>query len=315
MMIWRRPAKSVLLGFLVASGGTRLRGCRGLAAAAVTPAPHKQHLSYRLRRLVELVPDNDNDVVPALADIGCDHGLVARAICAERPGIGHVFAVDKSDAALKAAQADLALSSSSFSSIAAATRQPQFVLGDGLQPLQGLGLDYQVHTVICAGMGCSSVISILNPVSLKALGVQRLVLQPWPSYLLPLSSLFDHVTRAGFTFERQHVDFENGVHYVTTSFVARLDLGEQEGGGSGSEVATFMKSPLYLRYAAAAASSAVQEKQVWSDYLSTQLADLEVRLRQSSAPSRSRSRTGRGTGRETVVEDYRDVLRALLGQQ
>ena len=144
---------------------------RGLACALSVSAPFSTFahapagaaagLSGRLRRLVELVPKGAGESISAIADVGCDHALVARTLCETRPDILRVYAVDKSDSALKAALE--ALPAASF-------RQPQFLLGDGLSPLLAAG-ESSVHTIICAGMGCSSIVDILEPAALRALGV------------------------------------------------------------------------------------------------------------------------------------------------
>lgn len=250
-------------------------------------------LSSRLQRLLSLVPPD----CPSVADIGCDHALVARALCKERPLTERVFAVDRSEAALSAALDESA-------GPLALSRQPTFVLGDGLSPLLCEGT---VHTVICAGMGCQSTIHILNAGAMSLLSVQRLVLQPWPSYLLPHSALFKHAQRLGFDFDAQFIDFENSVHYITTSFTRTASLDHSN--NSVSEIDVFRRSPLFKRYMCGDLSNTDCTKDeswegeidLWKQYLTMQLADLSVRRRQSPLSERY-----------DVVQDYHSELTAIL---
>jgi len=117
---------------------------------------------------------------------------------------------------------------------------PSFILGDGLRNLASYTAS--VETVVCAGMGSSTTAQILREGDLlQQLGVQRLVLQPWPSYLLPLSSLLHTAHQLGFTrYEQQFLDSENGIQYITTSLVK--DGGNQQ---ISSEVDFFMRGPLF----------------------------------------------------------------------
>lgn len=245
--------------------------------------PAAQLLSSRLQRLLSLVPAD----CPSVADIGCDHALVARTLCRERPLTERVFAVDRSEAALTAA----------LDESAGHGRQPTFVLGDGLSPLLKEGT---VNTLICAGMGCQSSIQILDAEAMSTLSVQRLVLQPWPSYLLPHSTLFMHVHNLGFDFDTQFIDFENSVHYITTSFTRTAS---QDVSNSVSEMDVFRRTPLFKRYQTGWTKGGPCEReiQLWKQYLTLQLEDLKMRLRQSPL-----------SVRYDVVEEYHSELTAIL---
>ena len=280
-------------------------------------------LSSRLQRLLSLVPAD----CPSVADIGCDHALVARTLCKERPLTERVFAVDRSEAALTAALDERA---------PLGHRQPTFVLGDGLSPLLKEGT---VNTLICAGMGCQTTIQILDAEAMSTLSVQRLVLQPWPSYLLPHSTLFMHVHNLGFDFDTQFIDFENSVHYITTSFTrtasqdasnsaenfgvlldstlhtpavvgpivaspVRGAAGREGGEGAlVSEIDVFRRTPLFKRYQTVWTKGGPCEReiQLWKQYLTLQLEDLKMRLRQSPL-----------SVRYDVVEEYHSELTAIL---
>lgn len=227
---------------------------RGFVCAAQLP-------SARLQRLLALVPESSVTV----ADIGCDHGLLARALARTRfPR--NVFAVDRSEAALAAAK----LAVGGVSSL------PEFLLGDGLRPLVPCAAS--VETVVCAGMGSSTTAQILRDGDLlQQLGVQRLVLQPWPSYLLPLSSLLHTAQQLGFArFEQQYLDSENGIHYITTSLV-------RDGQAQvSSEVDFFMRGPLF------SSPSLAADPDLFA-YLREQQRDLGLRKR-----ARSLSHSDRG---------------------
>ena len=128
---------------------------------------------------------------------------------------------------------------------------------------------------MCAGMGSSTTAQILRDGDLlQQLGVQRLVLQPWPSYLLPLSSLLHTAQQLGFArFEQQYLDSENGIYYITTSLV-RDDQAKVS-----NEVDFFMRGPLFSSPLAADPDLLV--------YLREQQRDLGLRKRARSPLSHS----------------------------
>jgi len=258
-------------------------------------------LSNRLRRILSLVPEG----VGSVADVGCDHGLVSRALSA-RPQAGRVFAIDRSLAALQAATAEQQWSKPSPS--------PKFVHGDGLTPLlSSVGKEGQegydeegIHTVICAGMGCSTIIDILESSILEKLRVKRLVLQPWPGYLLPLSALSEHVRALGFSYEKQHIDLEGSIFYVSTSWIKSAP--QETPALRVDEVESFRKSPLYQRFGRSGAPNPTSEdekteERLWKQYLRQQREDLEVRLRQ---PLQSRIRGG-----QDVVKSFHELCTEL----
>lgn len=152
-------------------------------------------------------------------------------------------------------------------------------------------------------MGCKSVHDVLDPDKLEALGVQRLILQPWPAYLLSWSRLTSHVLNLGYVYERQCVDFEKGEFYITTAFKKRTGV---EGSALPvDEIAAFKCSPLYIAYAQSPCSGADAlegEGRRWLEYLAMQMGDLEVRLS-----------NGGGTRRadDTVVKSYHSLLTQL----
>lgn len=298
-----------------------LTSCRALhSSAPIAPAA----LSTRLQRLVDFIPPSASG---AVADIGCDHGLVSSALLWQRPSLSHVFACDRSAKALASAKEQLQLRPTLPSGPTL-----HFLLGDGLEPLlhnsptpvlvpsssrtsaasssTSTGTSTSTSTsstsltLILSGMGVSTLIDILHGPSLALLEasgwrVDRLVLQPWPPYLLPMSRACVHVLQdlaMGFDYEGQSIDAERGGNYITTSFTrssgASLPLCRL------TPVDLFARCPLYLKYGRgsdAAGASTVEsglrdvgigveatcvqstEQALWASYLETQCGDLRLR--------------------------------------
>lgn len=289
-----------------------LTTCRALhSSAPIAPAA----LSTRLQRLVDFIPTSASG---AVADIGCDHGLVSSALLWQRPSLSHVFACDRSAKALASAKEQLQKSPLPSGPTL------HFLLGDGLEPLlhsssatvlvpssssTSTSTSSASLTLILSGMGVSTLIDILHGPSLALLEargwrVDRLVLQPWPPYLLPLSRACVHVLQdlaMGFDYEGQSINAERGESYITTSFT-------RSSGASPASLFTcrltpvdiFARCPLYLKYGRgsdAAAASTVEsgivkqnptlesvselvvstEQALWASYLETQCGDLRLR--------------------------------------
>ncbi len=113
-----------------------------------------------MQAVVTFVPS----VVP-LADIGCDHAVMACAAVVQR-GVSRAIGIDKRPGALAQGQRTIAR--------AGLKDRVELRLGDGLSPLQA----GEVATVVAAGMGGRTILDILEPERLRVLGIGTLVLQP-----------------------------------------------------------------------------------------------------------------------------------------
>ncbi|HEX6852791.1 MAG TPA: class I SAM-dependent methyltransferase [Candidatus Polarisedimenticolaceae bacterium] len=116
---------------------------------SATPIPAR--VSPRLAAVASLVPEASR-----VADVGCDHGELAREL-------------------LRSARASFVVASDVVRTARAAGGEVDWRVGDGLSPLTpGDRLD----VVVLAGMGAATLLRILDRRRLDELGVRRLVVQP-----------------------------------------------------------------------------------------------------------------------------------------
>lgn len=91
-----------------------------------------------------------------VADVGCDHGDLARELA-------------------KSGRSPFVVASDVVRSVRATGGGVDWRLGDGLSPLRP---DDRVDVVVLAGMGAATILRILDPRRLDALGIRRAVVQP-----------------------------------------------------------------------------------------------------------------------------------------
>lgn len=262
-------------------------------ATAVTSTTVSTMLNNaRLARIVSFIPSQ----VPSVADIGGDHGILSVMLAHKAPKC-NVYCIDISAAALKGATH---LVTSSPKDI---QQRISLIEGNGLQPL--LRDNLSVDNVIIAGLGAETVYSIVSngkanggltdeeemndkcdfPIDsdddfsmLDRCNVSRLIIQPTPTYIQPLQSIYYKILKNGWTYEHQAIDHINKQFHISTSFV-RSDTATNRVSYAG----VFSASPLVKR----CLDKTLEDNQLtaWLPYLQKQKETL-VRKVQYSTNSR-----------------------------
>lgn len=203
-----------------------LSHCFGIPGIDSTSLMKKiTNLSPRFQRILSLLPWKPISSAYKVADIGCDHGLLSVKMSTLHH-IAHIYAADVSEKAASGARATLL-------SIPDENRQKiDLLVGDGLQPLLDKGV-CDVDTLILSGMGVRSLFEILctssstinngdgnsgergfsdywqthdyeiDTSTLDHLGVQRIIIQPWPPNFLPLQAFYSAVLRPTMPVSQQ----------------------------------------------------------------------------------------------------------------
>jgi tRNA A22 N-methylase len=162
----------------------------------------------RLGHLVELgcsIPTP----VSSIADIGCDHGLLTVGLAVSGT-FERVVGVDVSPLALKNAlslQRELDARPGLDLNI-------EFRLGDGIAALGNSEID-----VIClAGMGGTTMKSILTPEELDRVGCQHILIQPTNSRPRNLCKLYDYLQDMGWDLCEERIEYLSSRWYISTRF-------------------------------------------------------------------------------------------------
>ena len=163
-------------------------------------------LSGRMEAIVSLVKKT-----PSLADIGCDHGYVSIALV-ERGIADRVLAMDVRRGPLRRAKENVA-----------ARRLEDRIeirLSDGLEKL----LPGEVQTIVIAGMGGETMLSILCAHPEILASCSQLVLQPQSE----IAKVREAVFSLGFAIDAEEMTEEDGKHYMMFSCVPCRTLPEEQ---------------------------------------------------------------------------------------
>lgn len=236
----------------------------------------------RLRSILDCVITNTT-----VADIGCDHGILSVALHASKK-CNHIHATDLSALAARGAQT-LFRKTNLQSKIT-------LDIGFGIQPL--IDKQRQVDCLVLAGMGALGAYGILcndatalfpaddesvtsSNYSLQALdqlGVQQIILQPWPPHIIPLHFLNRVLLSNGWSYHDQRVNKYGRYHHVTTSFIkgSAISIASRE----IEDAAVFDTMPLVQKYSSARRLSVEDKAEcaLWTDYLRKQQLTLSSRL-------------------------------------
>lgn len=115
-------------------------------------------LSKRLQACCRYIQNGDR-----VADVGCDHGYLGIYLLANKIA-SSVYAADVNEMPLQSAKNN----SERFG----VSKHIQFILSDGVQ-----NVPHDFDTLVCAGMGADTIISILEAAPWLCDGTHRLVLQ------------------------------------------------------------------------------------------------------------------------------------------
>ena len=161
----------------------------------------------RFDSIKELISSN----AEVVADIGCDHGLLALSIAADYSNVHKVYAIDISPLALDGARKNTLLRSISVQ------QKMNIIEGDGLNAIVS---DQNVDTVICAGMGTSTAREICNHNHLDNVNCDTVILQPWPPHILPVVKLYQHfINTKKWIIDDQRIIQSGHYQHLTTKFI------------------------------------------------------------------------------------------------
>ena len=161
----------------------------------------------RFDSIKELISSN----AEVVADIGCDHGLLALSIAADYSNVHKVHAIDISPSALDGARRNTLLRPISVQ------QKINIIEGDGLNAIVS---DQNVDTVICAGMGTTTAREICNHNHLDNVNCNEVILQPWPPHILPVLKLYQHfINTKKWIIEDQRIIQSGHYQHLTTKFV------------------------------------------------------------------------------------------------
>ena len=198
----------------------------------------------RLRHIADLVCRNDDvsldnpyvDEIASVADIGCDHGILAISLAASCQ-FKSVIGVDVSPRALEDGAISFhrkvieALSKESGNekerSLNDGAREPsklisplEFRVGSGLNPL----VEGEADAVCIAGMGVNTMMSILFQKSdaevseMDRVNCKRLILQPTNSRPRNLIKLYNALQESGWAVLSERIESASSRWYITVSF-------------------------------------------------------------------------------------------------
>jgi len=229
----------------------------------------------RFQNVLDFVPISSKSIL----DVGTDHGLLALALY--NNSILKVFATELSPVAARDGILSLIKTKYLESKI-------DVMIGFGFQPLVDRGIDDLDVIVIC-GIGSNTMLRILsnNPtcqlvstaesenssiqdvnfVQLRSLGVKKIILQPWPSNLLPILYLSRVLLQGGWRFCEQGICMHEQRHYLTTSFIFE-SIRTMKNSEFSRIDNVFLEFPLHKKFTLNLMEA--EENRIYSDYLKKQ---------------------------------------------
>lgn len=170
----------------------------------------------RLRHLVDLACDGDDEQIRTLADVGCDHGLLAISLSLSGR-FERVVGVDLSERALQDGAIALHLQLLDNLNIEGRLQSAlpvDFRVGDGLKALQpGEG-----DALCIAGMGVDSMIRMFEPSEIDRVGCRKLILQPSSPRPRNLLRLYDSLALMGWGVTNESIEYLSSRWYISASF-------------------------------------------------------------------------------------------------
>jgi tRNA (adenine22-N1)-methyltransferase len=173
--------------------------------------------------LVDLACVGDNDHIRTIADVGCDHGLLAISLSLSGR-FERVVGVDVSERALQ--DGAITLYQKLLDTLNTEERWErngqqqknflpiEFRMGDGLKAL----LPGEADAVCIAGMGVDSMIQILEADEMDRVGCKKLILQPTNTRPRNLLRLYDCLALMGWGVRDESIEYLSSRWYMSTSF-------------------------------------------------------------------------------------------------
>lgn len=224
-------------------------------------------LSPRMERIADLVPENS-----IVADIGTDHGYIPRHLIDSEKS-KYVIATDISRGSLKKTE-DYVLEENLQESI-------DCRLGNGLEPIR----EYEVDTVVIAGMGGLLIAQILEESLKKSRTFNRFILQP----MVGAKELRVFLHEKGFAIKDEELVREGDKYYEIIVAESGLQAFDKE--------IDYEISPILRR----------KEDRLWMDMVNERL-----RASENIANSLKGNPGEKGQARleelETVIRQYKEVL-------
>ena len=171
----------------------------------------------RLRHLVDLACVGDDDEqIRTIADVGCDHGLLAISLSLSGR-FERIVGVDISERALQ--DGAIALHKQLLDTLNKEGRLQSvlpvdFRVGDGLKALQSGEGD----ALCIAGMGVDSMIRIVEPSEIDRVGCRKLILQPTSPRPRNLLRLYDSLSVMGWGVTNERIEYLSSRWYISASF-------------------------------------------------------------------------------------------------
>lgn len=153
-------------------------------------------LSLRLKTLADFIDDNSS-----LVDIGCDHGLLDIYLLQTRKNI-NIVASDVNINALNNAKKNIKKYN--------LEEKIKTNLSNGLDNIDTTNMD----TIVIAGMGAHTAVSILCNNSKKLKPIKKIIIQSNND----LDYLREHVTKLGYYITREELVRDAGIIYTVIEF-------------------------------------------------------------------------------------------------
>jgi tRNA A22 N-methylase len=181
----------------------------------------------RLGHLVDLACLGDDEKnIRTLADVGCDHGLLAISLSLSGR-FKRVIGVDSSERALQ--DGAIALHQKLLDTLNSTEELQrwrerdghvnsvfpvEFRVGSGLEALQ----PGEADAVCIAGMGVDSMIQILEAHEMDRVGCKKLILQPTNARPRNLLRLYDFLALMGWGVRHESIEYFSTRWYISSSF-------------------------------------------------------------------------------------------------
>lgn len=166
----------------------------------------------RLGHLIDM-GCNISPPISSIADIGCDHGLLAIGLAVSGK-FQLVVGTDVSPLALQNAFAFQQGFYKRFKQYERLDLNIEFRLGNGIEALY----DAEVNAICLAGMGVDTMTNILTGKELDRVGCCHVLIQPTNSRPRNLCVMYDHLQRMGWQLKQERIEYLSNRWYISSLF-------------------------------------------------------------------------------------------------